>query len=144
MRLVATVIPLNMAVAAEGRVLKMPLAHTVAVPCMEQEAVVVVLALRLMEEMVAIGELIPLGPQTTEMAVLVTLELPVSSGAVAVVPEVLEPVMEVPEAHQAEVAGDKVTHLQVQVGVQEAKARCEYGPGNSEHRRTQRPGCAEA
>ena len=136
MRLVATVIPLNMAVAAEGRVLKMPLAHTVAVPCMEQEAVVVVLALRLMEEMVAIGELIPLGPQTTEMAVLVTLELPVSSGAVAVVPEVLEPVMEVLEAHQAEEAVEWATLPQVQAGVQEPEARCEYGPGSSEQRRT--------
>ena len=44
----------------------------------------------------------------------------------------------------AEVAEVAVLTAPKLLGVQEPEARCEYGPGSSEQRRTERPGCAEA
>ena len=62
--------------------------------------------------------------------------------------EVAENLMVVPvvqEPPQAVEAVEQVVHLVAPEaqGVQEPEARCEYGPGSSEQRRTQRPGCAE-
>jgi hydroxyethylthiazole kinase-like sugar kinase family protein len=47
---------------------------------------------------------------------------------------------------QAEAAAVRVLEqgLKVVTAVRELEERCEYGPGSSKQRRTQRPGCAEA
>ena len=51
--------------------------------------------------------------------------------------------LEVAEAEAVPPLEDTVTTTVAQVE-QGLEARCVYGPGSSEQRRTQRPGCAEA
>ena len=80
------------------------------------------------------------------MAIAVLLEQATEVGAEAVL------MMEPQEAQggmvgrQAQAVAEAVRQNQALVAqaAQAAEARCEYGPGSSEHRRTQRPGCAEA
>tara|TARA_Y100000310_G_scaffold304434_1_gene343585 strand:+ start:282 stop:677 length:396 start_codon:yes stop_codon:yes gene_type:complete len=90
------------------------------------------------------GEL-TLPPQVRAMGPMVRLASLVLA-MVVLVEVVLMTVPEVSAEHHLEAAVEVQPEVlsRIQMGVTEAKARCEYGPGNSEQRRTQRPGCAEA
>ena len=80
------------------------------------------------------------------MAIAVLLEQAMAEGLEVVLPAVTQEEQAVMvELHQLE--AEVVVHLNqalVAQAEQAAKARCEYGPGSSEQRRTKRPGCAEA
>ena len=58
-------------------------------------------------------------------------------------PRIMEILEESQVAEEAEVP-QKGKEIMQATEAQELEARCEYGPGNSEQRRTERPGCAEA
>ena len=112
--------------------------------CLVQAGVVVLLEIQvpLVEQAVS-GEAIPqaavarrrhLGP-----IIAAATGQAVSSAVVMVAAEPALPQAE----HWVEMAELPVAVV-VEVVELEPEARCEYGPGNSEHCRTERPGCAEA
>ena len=102
-----------------------------------------------LEVLVALGErlevLVVEAQQMEQPEQVVSLEPVVAAAAEGGIQQVaVTQAMGEPEVRQVAVVAVAEPEAARMTAEQEPEEKCEYGPGSSEHRRTQRPGCAEA